>query len=169
MPPSSWPKIKPSNLQAGSHKFTCFFLLLALLYKPKEGENMFLRNLCKLLPDCTESNINKTFWEELIAYFPWYDTGHIENDASNNSSIVACIFVTEPLASNDTRIFIVPFPSNNKGIFQSHCLATIRWLLRSRRLATVRGIHRHKHKNTHTRTATWSHKPNLFFQNGNVG
>jgi hypothetical protein len=30
---------------------------------------------------------NKKFWEELIAYFPWYDTGHIENDASNNSSI----------------------------------------------------------------------------------
>jgi hypothetical protein len=34
------------------------------------------------------------FWEELIAYFPWYDTGHIENEASNNSSIVACVFVT---------------------------------------------------------------------------
>jgi hypothetical protein len=33
------------------------------------------------------------FWEELIAYFPWYDTGHIENDAFNNSSIVACVFV----------------------------------------------------------------------------
>jgi hypothetical protein len=33
------------------------------------------------------------FWEELIAYFPWY-MGHIENDASNNSSIVACVFVT---------------------------------------------------------------------------
>jgi hypothetical protein len=38
--------------------------------------------------------LNKKFWEELIAYFPWYDTGHIENDASNNSSIVACAFVT---------------------------------------------------------------------------
>jgi hypothetical protein len=36
----------------------------------------------------------KKFWEELIAYFPSYDTGHIENDASNNSSIVACVFVT---------------------------------------------------------------------------
>jgi hypothetical protein len=32
---------------------------------------------------------NKKFWEELFAYFPWYDTGHIENDASNNSSIVS--------------------------------------------------------------------------------
>jgi hypothetical protein len=38
--------------------------------------------------------VNKKFWEELIAYFPWYDTGHIENDASNNSSIVGCAFVT---------------------------------------------------------------------------
>jgi hypothetical protein len=36
---------------------------------------------------------NKKFWEELIVYFPWYDTGHIENDASNDSSIVACVFV----------------------------------------------------------------------------
>jgi hypothetical protein len=38
--------------------------------------------------------INKTFWEEIIAYFPRYETGRIENDASNNSSIVACVFVT---------------------------------------------------------------------------
>jgi hypothetical protein len=43
--------------------------------------------------ETTEDN-NKKFWEELIAYFPWYDTGYIENDASNNSSIVACVFVT---------------------------------------------------------------------------
>jgi hypothetical protein len=27
-------------------------------------------------------------------HFPWYDTGHIENIASNNSSSVACVFVT---------------------------------------------------------------------------
>jgi hypothetical protein len=53
-------------------------------------------------------NINKKFREELIACFPWYDTGHIENDASNNSSIVACVFVTA-----------VTFLS-------SRCLATIR-------------------------------------------
>jgi hypothetical protein len=36
----------------------------------------------------------KKFWEELIAYFPSYDKGHIENDASINYSIVACVFVT---------------------------------------------------------------------------
>jgi hypothetical protein len=28
---------------------------------------------------------NKKFWEKLISYFPRYDTGHIENDASTNS------------------------------------------------------------------------------------
>jgi hypothetical protein len=37
---------------------------------------------------------NKKFWEELIAYFPWYDRGHIGNDRSKNSSIVASVFVT---------------------------------------------------------------------------
>jgi hypothetical protein len=37
---------------------------------------------------------NKKFWEELIAYFPGYDTGHLKNKASNNSPIVACVFVT---------------------------------------------------------------------------
>jgi hypothetical protein len=36
----------------------------------------------------------KKVWEEPIVYFPWYDTGHIENDASNNSSIAACVFIT---------------------------------------------------------------------------
>jgi intracellular sulfur oxidation DsrE/DsrF family protein len=46
---------------------------------------------------------NKKFGEELIAYFLSKDKNHIENDASNNSSIVACVFVaavtffTEPL------------------------------------------------------------------------
>jgi hypothetical protein len=90
---------------------------------------------------------NKKFSEELIAYFPLYDTGHIKNDASNNSSIVACVFAiavtflssrclatiggflpgrflattggffTEPLRSNDRGIFTEPLPSNNKGIF----------------------------------------------------
>jgi hypothetical protein len=62
---------------------------------------------------------NNKFWEELIAYFPWYDTGHIENDASNNSSIVACVFVTE--------VTFLP----------SRCLATIRGFLPSRCLATI--------------------------------
>jgi hypothetical protein len=37
---------------------------------------------------------HKKFWEELISYFPWDNKGHIENDASNNSSIIVRIFVT---------------------------------------------------------------------------
>jgi hypothetical protein len=86
-------------------------------------------------------NKNNKFWEEQIAYFPWYDTGHIENDASNNSSIVACLFVTA-----------VTF-------LEKRCLATIGGFLPSRRLATIGGIH------THAQTARWSHKPTLFFQN----
>jgi hypothetical protein len=56
---------------------------------------------------------NKKFWEELIADFPWYDTGHIENDASNNFYI-ACVFVT---AGNDREIYTERLPSNQKGIF----------------------------------------------------
>jgi hypothetical protein len=78
--------------------------------------------------------INKKFWEELIAYFPSYDKGHTENDASNNSSIVACVFVTavtfltscclatirgfftEPLPGNDKGIFFTePSPNNDRG------------------------------------------------------
>jgi hypothetical protein len=40
-----------------------------------------------------QDKVNKNVWEELIAYFPWYDANRIEN-VSNNSSIVACVFVT---------------------------------------------------------------------------
>jgi hypothetical protein len=91
--------------------------------------------------------IDKKFWEELIAYFPCYDTGHVENDASNNSSVVACVFVT--------AVRFLP----------SRCLATIGEILLSRCLATMgifteplpnndRGIHRHRHIRAHTQTAT---------------
>jgi hypothetical protein len=48
------------------------------------------------------------FWEELIAYFPWYDKDRIENEASNNSPVVECVF-------GDAVIFL-----------PSRCLATIR-------------------------------------------
>jgi hypothetical protein len=56
---------------------------------------------------------------------------------------------TEPLPSNEKGIFIEPLPSNHWATLPSRCLATIV------------GIHTH--------TATWSHKPTLFFQNRNVG
>jgi hypothetical protein len=71
--------------------------------------------------------MNKKFWEELIAYFPWYDTGHIENNASNNSSIVACVFVT--------AVTFLP----------SRCLATIGGVLQSRCLARI-GDDTHTHR-----------------------
>jgi hypothetical protein len=67
----------------------------------------------------TQQEINKKFWEEPIAYFPWYDTGHIGNDASNNSSIVASVFVT--------AVKFLP----------SRCLATTGEFLPRRCLATV--------------------------------
>jgi hypothetical protein len=38
-------------------------------------------------------NLNKKFWEELVAYFPSYDMDRIENDVSNNSSIFWSVFV----------------------------------------------------------------------------
>jgi hypothetical protein len=135
-----------------------------------ECDEMYSRNWHVSWVGIAVSNaeINKKFWEELIAYFPWYDTGHIENDASNNSSIVTCVFVTaitflpsrflatiggflpsrclvtiggffsEPLPGNDRGIFTQPLPSNDRGDTQTHA---------------------------HTDTATWFHKPTLIFSN----
>jgi hypothetical protein len=56
-----------------------------------------------------------------MAYFSWYDTGYIENDASNSSSIVVCVpyrgnVSTEPLPSNGRGIFTEPLPSSYRGI-----------------------------------------------------
>jgi hypothetical protein len=48
-----------------------------------------MKNVINLL--CKIIKQNKKFWEELIAYFPLHDTGHIENHASSDSSIVACV------------------------------------------------------------------------------
>jgi hypothetical protein len=41
----------------------------------------------------THKVAKSTELEELIVNFVSYDTDHIDNDASNNSSIVACVFV----------------------------------------------------------------------------
>jgi hypothetical protein len=73
--------------------------------------------------------ISNKFWEELIAYFPCY----IENNASNNSSIIAGVFVTA-----------VTFPPSHclatiGGFLPSHCLAMISGFLPSHCLATVGG------------------------------
>jgi hypothetical protein len=61
-------------------------------------------------------------FSKLIAYFLWYDTGHIENDASNNSFIVACVFVT--------AVTFLP----------RRCLATIGGFLPKRCQATIGGF-----------------------------
>jgi hypothetical protein len=66
--------------------------------------------------------LNKKFWEELIVYFPSSDTGHIKNDESSNSSIVACVFVTVVtfLTSRclaTTEHFNEPLPSNDRGMY----------------------------------------------------
>jgi hypothetical protein len=57
----------------------------------------------------------------IITYSPLYDTDRIENDTSNNSSIVASVFVsarvfTEPLPSNDIMIYIPCFIKIYSGI-----------------------------------------------------
>jgi hypothetical protein len=69
--------------------------------------------------------------------------GHIENDASNYSSIVACVFVT--------ALMYLP----------CRCLATIRGFLLSRCLATIRGIlsplkqHNGRRRTITTKTGFW--------------
>jgi hypothetical protein len=83
----------------------------------------------------------KKFWEELIAYFPSYDTDHIENDASNNSSILACAFITAVTFVLNRCVVTIG------GFLPTRCLETIRGLLPSRCLATIGGIHRHTHTN----------------------
>jgi hypothetical protein len=55
---------------------------------------------------------------------------------------------TEPLPSNDNGIFTEPLPSNDNGIFTEPLPSNDRG-----------------DTHTHTYTATWSHKPALFFQN----
>jgi hypothetical protein len=111
------------------------------------------------------------FWDELIGHFPWHDTDRIEDDVSNSSSIVACVFVA--------AVTFLP----------SRCLATIRGIhiythilmggiYEVRRWDGLRchDIHTKFHKDwlshskvhradTHTctQTALWSHKPTFTF------
>jgi hypothetical protein len=77
----------------------------------KKGEKMLMG---KPLMKAVIWKINKKFWEQLIVYFPRYDTDRIENDVSNNSSIVAFVFVT--------AVTFLP----------SRCVATIRGFLPNR-------------------------------------
>jgi hypothetical protein len=129
-------------------------------------------------PPKHEIHINKKSWEELIAYFPWYDMGHIENGAPSNSSIVTCVFATVVTFLPSRCLATIG------GFLLSLCLGTIRGLLPSCCLVTIGGTHRHtdwlegffnwvvemgsgavRYTDSHTQTATWSYKPILFFQN----
>jgi hypothetical protein len=67
-------------------------------------------------------------WEELIAYFLCYDTDRIEDDASNNYSIVAYVFVTD--------VTFLP----------SRCLAILGGFLLSRCLAMIGDIYIQTHR-----------------------
>jgi hypothetical protein len=57
---------------------------------------------------------------------PWHNTGHIEHDAPNNSSIVTCVFITAVkfLPSRYLAMiggyFTEPLPSNDKEDTQTH-------------------------------------------------
>jgi hypothetical protein len=105
-------------------------------------------------PEINATTLNKKFREELIAYIPWYYKDHIENDASNNSSIVASVFVTAVmfLPSRWLASIKLFLPSRCleriRRFLPSHCLATLRGFLPSRCLATIGGIRRHTHKHS---------------------
>jgi hypothetical protein len=102
---------------SGRHKNTCpslFLFILFMVYLTALPVSQTIRS------SMVGWLVNKKFWEELIALFPWYDTGHVENDASNNSTI-SCVLFTA-----------VTFPP-------SHCLATMGGILPSRCLATIMG------------------------------
>jgi hypothetical protein len=75
---------------------------------------------------------------------------------------------TEPLTSNGKGIFTETSRclATTRGFLSGRCLVTIRGFLPSRILTTIRG-----YTDTHKRTptATWSHKPTIFFQNRKVG
>jgi arginine/ornithine N-succinyltransferase beta subunit len=56
---------------------------------------------------------NKKFWEELIAYFPSYDTDHTQNDAPMFTHCCDKVFI-KLLLNNE--IFTELLPSNKRGI-----------------------------------------------------
>jgi hypothetical protein len=112
---------------------------------------------------------NKKFWEELIAYFPWYDTGHIENDASNNSSVVACVFVTGVMFLLSRCLATIGGYTYRhtdwwEGIFNEAVEMGSVYVPSFIKIGS--GIQKFiEDTQTHTHTATWSHEPTLFFQN----
>jgi hypothetical protein len=113
---------------------TCYFT-----YWPFVSSRMWFSSVVDSVVGKLYLSVNKKFWEELIAYFPWYDTSHIENFASN-SSIVAFVFVTSVTFLPSRCLATI------RGFLLSWCLAMIRGLLPSCCLATIGGIYRHTHR-----------------------
>jgi hypothetical protein len=75
---------------------------------------------------------NKKVWEELIAYFPWYDMDCIQNVVSKNSFIVVCVFITV------ITFFKSCYLAKIKGFLPIHCLAMIgRYTYRHRPMGRI--------------------------------
>jgi hypothetical protein len=64
-------------------------------YEQKQSEKTASSEIfiSKYLDEEHKDYNNKKFWEELGACFPLCDKDRIDNDAFNNSSAVACVFV----------------------------------------------------------------------------
>jgi hypothetical protein len=100
--------------------------------------NGMLQEVARCAVNITIVYFNNKFWEELTVYVPWYATGHIENDTSNNSSIVECVFVTTVTFLSSRCLATIT------GFLPNCCPATIRKFLPSRCQATIRE-YRYRH------------------------
>jgi hypothetical protein len=99
-------QVHSSKLKSGtSHNIYCTFSQF-----PRHKITFITySNHCNAILSITHVTVQKykNFWEQLNTYIPWYDTNRAEDNASNNSSIVAHVFVA--------AVTFIP----------SRCLATI--------------------------------------------
>jgi hypothetical protein len=62
----------------GAHVINNNFILRSVFQTMFRGNPRFGEVKIRVPQRNFHYNINKNFWEELIACFPWYDTGHSE-------------------------------------------------------------------------------------------
>jgi hypothetical protein len=86
------------SMHEWSNKFICFGL---------EDQKKKKKQLKDLVFD-KEDNITKILGRT-NRLFLWYETHRTENDASNNSSLVICVFIVHG------NVFTYPLPSNDRG------------------------------------------------------